>query len=148
LLISPNPGWGGPPGNNWGQEVNNALSYNKLIAIRQIGGKTPWELGGGETGALLGDSIFLGAPLPLNGKLYVLNEKAQELRLITIDPKATNDKDRIVSIQVLANTKDLKLAHDPMRRVQACHIAHSEGILVIPTNAGAVFGVDLLSGSL
>ena len=33
-------------------------------------------------------------------------------------------------------------------RVQACHIAYADGFLVIPTNAGAVFGVDLISGSL
>ena len=34
------------------------------------------------------------------------------------------------------------------RRTQATHLAFGEGILVIPTNAGAVFGVDLLSNSL
>ena len=46
LLVQQNPGWGGVPQNNWGKEVNDALNYNKLIAIRQQGGKTLWELGG------------------------------------------------------------------------------------------------------
>src|SRR5262249_6646083 len=50
--------------------------------------------------------------------------------------------------QQLANTKDLKLIQDPLRRVQACHLAFGEGILVVPTNAGAVFAIDLLNGSL
>lgn len=143
LLVYNNPNQGAPQ-NNWGTEVNNALRYNKLIAIRQQGGKTPWELGGGEQGAPLNDSIFLGPPLPLNGKLYVLNEKQQEIRLITIDPPTG----KVLAVQALANTKDLQLQHDPMRRVQACHISHAEGVLVIPTNAGAVFGIDLITGSL
>ena len=44
-----------------------------------------------------------------------MNEKQQEIRLITIDPKSG----KVLSIQALATTKDLRLAHDPMRRVQA-----------------------------
>src|SRR5262249_12835885 len=41
-----------------------------------------------------------------------------------------------------------KLSLDVSRRVQAVHLAYAEGILVCPTNAGAVLGVDLLSRSL
>src|SRR5262249_2181142 len=36
----------------------------------------------------------------------------------------------------------------PPRRTEAAHLAYAEGILVCPTNAGAVLGVDLLSNSL
>jgi outer membrane protein assembly factor BamB len=131
---------------NWGQEVSKALGHNKLQGYELAkGGKLAWEVGGTEEkDPRLQDTFFLGAPLPLNGRLYVLTEKMQELRLATLDP-ATG---RLLSLQPLATTKDLKLAHDPMRRIQACHLAHAEGIVVVPTNAGAIFGVDLLSGSL
>src|SRR5205823_383687 len=37
---------------------------------------------------------------------------------------------------------------DPFRRVHAAHLSYGEGILVCPTNAGMVLGVDLLSHTL
>src|SRR5262249_11816881 len=42
----------------------------------------------------------------------------------------------------------LKLPQDSIRRLQAAHLAYGDGILVCPTNAGLVLGVDLLSQSL
>src|SRR5262249_27998781 len=145
LLINPN--FGGMPA-NWGTEVMKSLDYNRLYAMESGGGKVRWESGGkDEKHKDLVESIFLGPPLPLNGKLYVLAEQKQELRLIALDPDgdANTGRGKVVSVQSLATTKDLKLGHDPVRRIQACHLSHAEGILVIPTNAGAVFGVDLLT---
>ena len=145
-LIIANPGFGGQPASNWGQEVNDAINHNKLVAIRM----TPAASSRGSSAARDGKArrwptaSSSAPPLPLNGKLYVLNEKQQELRLVTLDP----DTGKVLAMQPLATTKDLKLGHDPLRRIQACHLAYGEGILVVPTNAGAVFGVDLLSGSL
>jgi outer membrane protein assembly factor BamB len=49
--------------------------------------------------------------------------------------------------QTLATARD-RLLLDISRRVQAVHLAYGEGILVCPTNAGAILGVDLLSRSL
>ncbi len=142
MMFPANP-WGGMTW-NFGTEVNKALNHNKLQAFELAkGGKLAWEIGGDEKGPLA-DTFFLGPPLPLNGRLYVLTEKQQELRLAQIDPASG----KVLSLQPLANTKNLKLAHDPLRRIQACHLSHGEGILVVPTNAGAVFGIDLLSGSL
>ena len=34
----------------------------------------------------LADTYFLGRPLPIAGRLYVLTEKQQELQLVCIDP--------------------------------------------------------------
>jgi outer membrane protein assembly factor BamB/tetratricopeptide (TPR) repeat protein len=127
-------------------KVGTAIRTNKLQAFAlATDGKLDWELGGEEEKGELADTCFLGPPLPVGDRLYVLTEKQQELRLLCIDPVA---KGKLVSLQTLANTKDTKLAQDPMRRTQAAHLAFGEGILVIPTNAGAVFGVDLLAGSL
>src|SRR5262249_53948695 len=111
-------------------------------------GKIMWEIGGKakddqDKKDELKDSYFLGAPMPLGGKLFVLLEKQQDLRLASLDPLTG----KLLNIQTLATARD-KMAADVWRRVQATHLAYGEGILVCPTNAGAILGVDLLSGSL
>ncbi len=139
-------GFGGAvPVMNMGKDVSAAIEHNRLQAFELAsGGKFKWELGGPGTGGPLEDTFFLGPPLPVNGRLYVLTEKKQELRLATLEPTTG----KVIALQSLANTKDLKLSQDPLRRTQAAHLAYGEGILVVPTNAGAVFGIDLLSNSL
>jgi outer membrane protein assembly factor BamB len=144
------------PGAAWGPKVNQAIQASKLMANDLATGKVKWELGGvleaaKDTNAkkpdpenlVLMESYFLGPPLPVGGKLYVLTEKQQELRLACIDPAAG----KVVSMQTLATTRE-KIQQDVGRRMQAAHLAYGEGILVCPTNAGAVLGVDLLSNSL
>ncbi len=136
-----NPGYN--PGLNYGAEVNSAIQHNKLQAFElATNGKLKWEVGDHGNGPM-DDTYFLGPPLPLGGKLFVLTEKQQELRLVALDP--TNGK--VLSTQVLCTTRE-KLQQDITRRTHAAHLAYGEGILVCPTNAGAVFGIDLLSGSL
>ncbi|MFO0843947.1 MAG: PQQ-binding-like beta-propeller repeat protein [Gemmataceae bacterium] len=140
------PRFGGAvPVTPYGKDVSDAIQHNKLQAFDlNKDGKLAWEVGGREEKHPLSDTYFLGAPLPLNGRLYVLTERQQEIRLAALDPGSG----KLLGTQTLAATKDLKLSQDPMRRIQACHLAYGEGILVVPTNAGAVFGVDLLSNSL
>jgi outer membrane protein assembly factor BamB len=135
------PGGGGQ---SWGPEITSAINHNRLFAYdlsKDL--KVAWDIGGTEKGEL-SDSYFLSAPLPLNGRLYVLTEKQQDLRLVTLEP-ATG---KILGIQALAQVKDTKLSQEPVRRTQACHLSYAEGILIVPTNAGAIFGVDLFSNSL
>lgn len=133
-----NPGYGG-----FGPEVQDAILHSRLQAFELATGKLKWELGGrGDKGELT-DTYFLGPPLPLAGKLYSLTERQQELRLVCVDPA----RGRVVSTQTLATTRD-KMQQDVARRTQAAHLAYGEGILVCPTNAGAILGVDLLSNSL
>jgi outer membrane protein assembly factor BamB len=157
----PNPNMNFNPGYNpygaYSAIVNQAIQHSRLQAFDLATGKLKWELGGvsasnggkedrkkDKDNAVLDDSYFLGPPLPIGGKLYVLTEKQQELRLVCIDP-AGNGK--VVSVQPLATTRD-KMQQDVGRRTQAAHLSYSEGVLVCPTNAGAVLGVDLLSNSL
>src|SRR5207249_1098283 len=87
LLVPANP-WNPVPANNWGQEVTKAINCNKLQGFELAkGGKLAWEIGGpDEKDPRLVDTYFLGSPLPLNGRLHVLSEKMQELRLLTLDP--------------------------------------------------------------
>jgi outer membrane protein assembly factor BamB len=122
---------------------------SRLIAFDLESGKLVWEHGdpGSSDKPIdkteLERSYFLGPPLPLGGKLYVLTEKNAELRLVCLD--AVNGE--LTWMQTLATARD-RLLQDVSRRVQAVHLAYGEGILVCPTNAGAVLGVDLLSRSL
>ncbi|GIW79630.1 MAG: hypothetical protein KatS3mg105_1437 [Gemmatales bacterium] len=131
--------------------LSDMIENNKLTAIELNSGKLRWELGGnGNTE--LDNSFFLGPPLPLSGKLYLLNEKAGELRLICLDPHAVDPQTnratpKVVWMQKLASFLN-PLQRDIGRRLHAAHLAYGEGVLVCSTNAGAVLGVDLLTQSL
>jgi outer membrane protein assembly factor BamB/tetratricopeptide (TPR) repeat protein len=157
--------WGGmqPPGaGSYPAAVNHGVQGNRLNAIAIASGKLLWSLPPTrpqDDDSFVPkhdfrDSHFLGAPLCLGGKLYILNEKNQEIRLICLDtaklPEKILDKDvdeAIVWVQPLGSAKD-KLTVDYGRRINATHIAYGEGILVCPTNAGVLLGVDLLTHSL
>ncbi len=126
------------------QKVTEALRHNRLQAIELTTGKLKWELGGtGDKAGELADSYFLGPPLPIAGKLYALVEKNQDLRLVCIDAL----QGKLLSSQTLASTKD-KMQVEPLRRMQAAHLAYGEGMLICPTNAGALLCIDQLTKSL
>ena len=127
------------------KEITDAVHHNKLQAYDLAKGcYLKWELGGRGATDPMPDTYFLGPPMPMGDRLYVLAEKEQELKMVCVEA-ATG---RVLSQQPLASVKDIKLHQNPYRRSQAAHLAYGEGVLVIPTNAGAVFGLDLLSNSL
>ena len=98
--------------------------------------------------SLLTDAYFLGAPLPLNGKLYVVIEKDRELRLVCLDPnKTVNRYPELVWSQPLG-TPSVPLPADTLRRIQGISLAYANDLLVVPTNAGGVLGIDLLSHNI
>jgi hypothetical protein len=139
---------------DWGQrpsfgKFHEALFHSRLQAFDLESGKFKWELGGrGSEKGDLADCYFLGPPLPLEGKLYVLIDKRSELRLVCLEsPKEENRSPTIGWSQPLADVRD-KLLLDVGRRLQAVHLSFANGILVGPTNVGAIFGVDILSHNL
>jgi len=159
---------GGMPGGGTGaynQWVNPGVQANTLQAINIGSGKLSWLLGGPKTpgdddGPVahkhdFRDTHFLGVPLPLDGKLYFLNEKDREIRLICLDtrklpardPQAKDLDAAIAWVQPLGTAKE-KILVDYRRRITAVHIAYGEGILVCPLNTSALVGVDLLTHSL
>ncbi len=147
LAIAPPPQVEVNPGFNQGAfvhpsaQVADAIAGSRLQAFDLVTGKLKWELG--LKGSDLAETYFLGPPVPIAGRLYVLTEKQQELKLLCIDPAGG----KVIATQTLAQTKD-KMQQDVIRRMQAAHLSYGEGLLVCPTNAGAVLGVDLLSNSL
>jgi outer membrane protein assembly factor BamB/tetratricopeptide (TPR) repeat protein len=150
LAVPPHPNsimaqpWGLGAGPQMNPYLQGYAQRSRLVAIDLETGKIAWERGDPDYDKSdLKESYFLGPPLPVAGKLYVLTEKNAELRLICLDAA----RGEPVWTQILATAQD-RLANDVSRRVQAVHLAYGEGILVCPTNAGAVLGVDLLSRSL
>ncbi|HYV37682.1 MAG TPA: hypothetical protein VE988_18480, partial [Gemmataceae bacterium] len=130
------------------QEPARSLVYHNKLRAYDIGsGKIMWDLPGDPPKAEFKDSHFLCAPIAVGGKLYVLNEKnTGELRLLCLDP---NTGKLLGAPQKLGTVRsDHLYFYDIVRRINAIHLAYAEGILVCPTNAGEIVGVDLLSQSL
>jgi outer membrane protein assembly factor BamB len=126
-------------------DVNELVYHTKLLAIDVKTGEVAWQLGGDDSKAQSRplESYFLGPPLPLHGKLYALTEAEQELYLLCLDPGRGD-----VTWRLKLATIHLKMLLDVRRRLEAAPVAYGHGVLVCPTNAGAVVGVDLLSHRL
>ncbi|HVS38454.1 MAG TPA: PQQ-binding-like beta-propeller repeat protein, partial [Gemmataceae bacterium] len=150
----------GQPNQNygWPQEVVDAISHNRLRAFDLTTGcRSMWvpdyfNPNSKESVPDLSGCFFLGPPLAVNGKLYVLSEKQQELRLICLENVKTELntwKPKVVGQPLsLGVSRDSKLEDDALRRVNAAHLSYGEGVLVCPTNQGYVIGIDLLQNSL
>jgi outer membrane protein assembly factor BamB/tetratricopeptide (TPR) repeat protein len=124
--------------------LQSAAFHNRLRAIDLETGRLLWERGGaGNELDALCDGFFLGAPLPLAGKLYSLFEKRGDVQLICLDA----DSGALAWSQTLASAAD-QTTLNLCRRMRAAPLAYADGVLVCPTNAGAVVGVDLVSRSL
>jgi outer membrane protein assembly factor BamB len=171
LAVPPHPGvmatqnMGGSAGYG---PFDAEVHFNRLTCVELDTGRVFWTIGDRNTsptkdtdekkespvaGQELLDTFFLGPPLPLGGKLYLLAEKNTELRLICLDPTrlvtyGDNNKSPVIVWQQSLGTANFRLPQDSLRRLQAAHLAYGDGILVCPTNAGIVLGVDLLSHSL
>jgi len=135
----------GNPRPNPGGIGDEANIGNKLQAWSLATGKLRWVQGGRDehSSAELRDSFFLGPPLPVAGRLYVLLEKNQDLKLAELDANTG----KLLRLQPLAEAK-IKLQQDLLRRLNASHLAAGEGMLICPTNAGAILCIDLLENSL
>ncbi len=182
VAIPPPPVYSNPEfGINAGQqfrqngELADAVRAGRLVAVDQKTGNVRWDLGRVrvfEGGPLLPnrlnedeadkttsafelclDAVFLGSPLPLNGKLYVLIEQSGVIRLLCLDPKnlvavpGQTRKPALVWSQKLGRA-NATFPQDSIRRFQGATLAASEGIIVCPTNSGAIVAVDIMSRSL
>jgi outer membrane protein assembly factor BamB len=115
----------------------------RLQATNLVTGKLTWELGDDIAGPeeFVGGH-FSGPPLPLNGHLYALLQKGEELRLVCIDPPAFPRGPFTVAWNEKLAALDPVLVTS-LHRIQAAPIAADGDLLVCPTNAGKVIGFDL-----
>ncbi len=141
----------------WSKDVMDMISHDRLAAYDLSRGCTMvwdsryFDADNKEGIPDLSGCFFLGPPLAVNGKLYVLSEKQQELRLICLENvKGEGDawKPKVDFVLSLGVSRDSKLEDDALRRVNAAHLSYGEGVLVCPTNLGYVIGIDLLQNSL
>jgi len=164
--------WGGfQPGGQPGNTAKDMQDFNTLVAVDIESGMKVWGIGGigidlkpedenkiTTSDKLAENSYFLGAPLPVNGKLFVLMERGGHLKMACLDPqklivtpalpgKGPSISPELVWVQNLgrANTT---LKQDPLRRMQASFMASADGIIICPTNSGAVIAVDINARSL
>lgn len=123
-------------------------SYNTLRGYEVASGKLKWELGGepGEFELELAGNWFLGPPLPLGGFLYALTEKADEIRLVCIDPRAAEGQ-RVQWAQSLCVCEQDTLG-EQTRQMAGVSPSFADGVLICPTGSGAVVAVDLTSRAL
>jgi outer membrane protein assembly factor BamB len=121
--------------------VNRLEAY----ALARAEGNLRWQVGGprGDNELPLAGTFFLGPPLPLGDTLYVLGERAGEIRLMALDSR----NGRPLWEQQLARL-DRFVGTDPVRRLAGVTPSYADGVLVCPTSAGAVVAVDLTTRAL
>jgi outer membrane protein assembly factor BamB len=125
--------------------MQNGSQTNRLAAYEISSGKLKWEIGGPKGNFPLeqAGSFFLGPPLALFGKLYVLAEADGEIRLMALE----NETGTLAWSQQIAVGAQEFLA-DQMPRQAGASPSYADGVLVCPTSAGAVVGIDLASRAL
>jgi len=83
--------------------------------------------------------FYLGAPLPVDGHLYVLGEERGQVQLFELDP-ATGEI--LWSVGLLNPDRDLVL--DDVRRLAGLMPVSADGLLICPTGEGSLVAVDPL----
>jgi outer membrane protein assembly factor BamB/tetratricopeptide (TPR) repeat protein len=88
-------------------------------------------------------TFFLGAPLPIDQRLYVLAEKSRQIKLLTLVPSTGEILDEIP----LAISK-LQFNEDPLRMSQAISPAMDQGVLICPIGDNSLVAIEPATGIL
>jgi len=124
--------------------IDGSASTNRLCAFDlATQGKLVWEIDGATTKEDFKGAFFLGSPLAVGKSLYCLVEMKSAVFLTAIDRQTGEQQWR----QQLANL-ETGILLDSQRRLQASIPSYEGGILVCPTGAGVVVGVDLAKNAL
>lgn len=126
--------------------LNQTGSTNRLCAYDlPTQGKLVWEIDGATRHDKLQGAFFLGAPVQVGQSLYCLVEMKSEtaIYLVALDRKTGTLRWR----QQLANLEK-GVSRDRKRRLQASMPSYEGGMLICPTGAGVVVGVDLAKHAL
>lgn len=120
--------------------VENVAMTNRLAAYDiATQGKLVWELDGARPAGGLAGAFFLGPPLAVDGTLYAMAEIRGALYLLALEPMTG----RVVWQQQLIGLEQ-GIALDPIRRRAGATPSYSGGILVCPTAASTVIGIDVV----
>ena len=127
-----------------GSNAKQRGQWNTLAAFDLASGRPTWEVGGVKMDEPfdlpLSGTRFLGAPAPQDGRLYVVGEQDNEIRLHVLDAEtgqpAWSQRIAYVDGPALAN---------PARRWASSHVAVADGVAVCPTTVGWLVGVECSS---
>ncbi len=132
----------------WQQNSTNDTdrTTNRLCAYDlSTQGKLLWEIDGAVREDQLQGAFFLGAPVAVGQSLYCLAEIKSDtaIYLMALDRKTgeLQWRQQLVDLERSINL-------DVTRRLQASIPSYDEGMLVCPTGAGVVVGVDLAKQAL
>jgi outer membrane protein assembly factor BamB len=124
--------------------VEDKVQANRLSAYElATQGKLVWEIDGAAATGPLAGAFFLGAPLPVGKSLYAMAEIKGAVYLVALDRETGEFQWQ----QLLANL-ETNVSLDMRRRLQSAMPSYDAGMLVCPTGAGVVVGVDLAKRSL
>lgn len=117
------------------------VSGNSLVALElESEGILKWFQGvRAGPDSPLANAFFLGPPLPVEGRLYVMCELAGDIFLICLDPTTGTE---IWRQQLVANEFGT-VRRDSIRRVAGAMLSYQDGMLICPTGAGALVAVNL-----
>ncbi len=122
-----------------GGEYGNESVANRLCAYDlATQGKLVWEIDGAVNEGELAGAYFLGAPVVVDQKLYCLAEIKSAIHLVAIE-RQTGE---VAWLQQLAGLQN-GISLDMLRRLQAAMPSYDSGMLVCPTGAGVVIGINL-----
>lgn len=136
------PSRGLMPNRQFGERKQNSMVALDLASE----GKMLWVIGkGSDRDTETVQPFFLGPPLPLDGRLYVMTEMAGDINLCCLDP-ATGDE--LWRQQLVAAEESGGIASDPIRRIAGAVPTYHEGVLICPTGTGITVAIDLYDRTL
>ncbi len=124
--------------------AGRSAGTNRLCAYELASqGKLVWEADGADNQSELAGAFFLGAPVWVGQSLYALAEIKSAIYLVALDRRtgAFLWQQQLVGLEA-----DILL--DQKRRLQAAVPSYDSGMLICPTGAGVVVGVDLSKQAL
>lgn len=128
-------------------QTQSAQTTNQLVALDlQREGAFRWMAGDASGGSdpKLAGAFFLGPPLAMMQELYILAELNSEIQLLALGA----DDGRLQWSQSLATIGQRNITTNKQRRLTAVSPVYSSGMLICPTAAGAVVGINLATRSL
>ncbi len=119
---------------------------NRLVALDiQREGKQIWVAGDtDEADSPLANAFFLGAPIPVDGTLYVLADIRGEVALVALDAASGKFKWK----QQVAQRDATLFRREEVQRLGGCSPSFADGLLVCPTALGCVVAVDVSTRTL
>ena len=120
---------------------------NKLVALDvEKEGMTLWTAGGDTSvDPRLENAFFLGSPLPIDERLYVIAQIKDEIQLLCIN---SVDGMLLWSQQLAQIESRLSSANSWQRRLAGAIPSFSNGVLVCPTSVGAIVAIEPASRTL